>query len=127
MSGRLLDVNALIAWEHRGSPHHDRFHSWVKRVGSKTLWTCALAELGFIRVSMQVFGYSLAETMTALEEIRKHTGGFVDSAPSPELADWVTSPAHTSDAYLAQIARTNGLQLATLDAGIPDSVAELIS
>lgn len=75
---------------------------------------------------MQVFGYTLPETMTALAEIRKHTGGFVDSAPPPELADWVKSPGHTSDAYLAQIARTNGLQLATLDAGIRDSVVELI-
>lgn len=127
MSRRLLDVNALVAWEHRGSPHHNRFHAWAKREGLAQLWTCALAELGFIRVSMQVFGYTLAQAMTALTQMRKHTGGFVDAAPTPRLAAWATTAAHTSDAYLVQIAQVNGLHLATFDAGIKDAVVEIIS
>lgn len=126
MKGKLLDVNALVAWEHNGSPHHARFHAWAKREGLSNLWTCALAELGFIRVSMQVFGYTLAQATTALVQMYKHTGGFVEVAPSPRLAAWATTAAHTSDAYLAQIARANGLRLATFESGIRDSLVEVI-
>ena len=54
----LLDVNALVAWHHAGSPHHARFHVWAAAIGRTNLRTCALTELGFIRVSMQVFGYT---------------------------------------------------------------------
>lgn len=123
----LLDVNALLAWEHGNSPHHAAFHAWARRVGRARLWTCAHTELGFLRVSMQVFGYSLAQATTALIELRKHTGGFVEAAPSPRLPAWAATAAKTSDAYLTQVARTNKLLLATHDTGLTDGVVELIS
>lgn len=123
----LLDVNVLVAWEHRNSPHHAAFHVWAKRVGRANLWTCGHAELGFLRVSMQVFGYSLAQATDALAALKKHTGGFVEVAPSPRLPAWSTTAAKTSDAYLMQVARENRMRLATLDAGIKDALAELIS
>ncbi len=122
----LLDVNALLAWEHRNSTHHTAFHAWVKRVGRDNLWTCAHTELGFLRVSMQVFGYSLSQATEALTQLRKHSGGFVEVAPSPRLPAWSSAPARTSDAYLTQIARENNLVLATYDAGIKDPSALLI-
>ena len=81
----LLDVNALLAWEHGNSPHHAVFHAWARRVGRANLWTCAHTELGFLRVSMQVFGYSLAQAAAALAELKQHAGGFVEAAPSPRL------------------------------------------
>ena len=123
----LLDVNVLLAWEHRNSPHHAAFHAWARRVGRTNLWTCGHAELGFMRVSMQVFGYDLTQATDALAVIKRHTGGFVEVAPSPRLPAWSATAARTSDAYLAQIARENRMRLATLDAGIKDAVAELIS
>ncbi len=123
----LLDVNALLAWEHRNSPHHATFHAWAKRVGRANLWTCGLTELGFLRVSMQVFGYNLAQATDALAVLKRHVGGFVREAPSPRLPAWSSTPAKTSDAYLTQVARENKMQLATLDAGIKDTVAVLIS
>jgi predicted nucleic acid-binding protein len=115
----LLDVNALIAWRHARAPMHRSFHAWVLKVGTKNLLTCAQTELGFIRVSMQVFGYSLAEAQEALKEMKSHLFGFVSQAPSPQLASWAKEPAKTSDAYLVQIAQANGLQLATFDTKIP--------
>lgn len=123
----LLDVNALLAWEHNNSPHHTAFHAWAKRIGRANLRTCAHTELGFMRVSMQVFGYNLSQAVTALAEIRKHTGGFIALAPSPHLPAWALTAAKTSDAYLVQIARKNGHRLATHDTGIKDAVAELIT
>lgn len=88
-------------------------------VGMGNLFTCAHSELGFIRVSMQAFGYSLNEAQDALAEIRKKLGGFVAQAPSPRLPDWSRTAGRTSDAYLAQVAGKNGLILATFDGGIP--------
>lgn len=76
---------------------------------------------------MQVFGYSLTQATDALAELKRHTGGFVDRAPSPRLPAWSSTAARTSDAYLTQVARENRMRLATLDAGIKDAVAELIS
>ncbi len=118
----LLDVNALIAWRHATADGHARFHAWAKTEGFDTLATCAQAELGFLRVSMQVFRLSLAEAQAALADMKKHAGGFIATAPSPQLDSWAAKPAQTSDAYLSQIAAANGLSLATFDTGIPGAV-----
>ena len=123
----LLDVNALLAWEHPASSHHADFHAWARQAGRANMWTCAHAELGFLRVSMQVFGYSLPQATEALSILKRHAGGFVEVAPSPRLPSWASAAAKTSDAYLTQIARSNGMRLATFDSGIKDTAAELIS
>lgn len=84
----LLDVNALIAWAHVNAALHSAFHRWAKSRGFKTLATCAHVELGFIRVSMQGFGYSRGMAETALAEVKRHTSGFILVAPSPQLPAW---------------------------------------
>ena len=119
MSKYLLDVNALLAWRHTRSPQHHAFHAWAKQAGFSELATCAHAELGFIRISMQVFDCSLADAQAALVEIKRVAGKFVATAPSPKLAAWAARPSLTSDAYLAQVATASGLSLATFDTGIP--------
>ena len=115
----LLDVNALIACEHQGSPHHAAFHAWARREGMANLATCCLTELGFIRVSMQVFGYSLPEAQTSLHAIKSSLGAYLADTPSPLLPAWASTPAKTTDGYLVQLAEAHGLNLATFDNGIP--------
>lgn len=115
----LLDVNALVAWHHPSAQGHASFHVWAKAQGFSQLATCAQGELGFIRVSMQAYRFSLAQAQTALAEMKRAAGGFVASAPSPKLAARSTTAAKTSDAYLAQVAAANGLNLATFDTGVP--------
>jgi len=122
----LLDVNALVALEHQGSQHHAVFHAWAKTVGLRNLRTCAFVELGFIRVSMQVFGYTLPQAQGALAGMKSHLGEYIDTAPSPLLPAWATTAAKTSDAYLTQVATTAGVRLGTFDQGIADPVAVLI-
>lgn len=122
----LLDINALLAWEHSNSPHHADFHTWAAKADKTAWWTCAHTELGFLRVSMQVFGYTLPQAAGALEMMKQHAGGFVQVAPAPRLPAWASTAAKTSDAYLAQIARENGMRLATFDRGIKDAAAEFI-
>lgn len=118
----LLDVNALIAWRHTRAPQNGTFHSWVAREGAGNMFTCAHAELGFLRISMQVFNYTLADAQKALAEMKKQMGGFVKAAPSPVLPGWAATPKQTTDAYLCQIAALEGLKLATFDRGIPGAV-----
>ncbi|MEY2881905.1 MAG: hypothetical protein RLZZ15_4285 [Verrucomicrobiota bacterium] len=122
MTKYLLDVNALLAWWHATAHGHSTFHAWAKSVGFKSLSTCALTELGFLRVSMQVFKLTLDEAQDALADIRKHAGVYVTAAPSPQLAHWATSGGRTSDAYLAQLAASAGLVLATFDHAIPGAL-----
>jgi predicted nucleic acid-binding protein len=118
----LLEVTALIAWWHEGSPHHEVFHRWAAEVGLDSLNTCAISELGFLRVSMQVFGWSAAEAQAALTSMRPHGRRFVAAAPSPVLPPWAAVAAQTTDAYLVQIAAAAGHRLATFDAAVPGAV-----
>lgn len=117
----LLDVNALVAWIQQRAPHHNRFHSWAADRGFDELATCAHSELGFIRVSMQVFGDTLPDAQSQLAAIKRQAGGFVAEAPSPKLPTWSATAAKTSDAYLAQVATAAGLTLATFDRSIPNA------
>ena len=125
----LLDVNALIAWWHHTHPKHVIFHAWEKKAGAgfANLATCATAELGFLRISMQVYRYTLAEAQNALAQLKQKAGGFIADCPPPKLAAWSTTASKTTDAYLCQLARAHGLQLATFDSGIKDAAAYLIS
>ena len=79
----LLDVNALVAWAHVNSEHHSAFHGWVKRAGAENLCTCAHAELGFLRVSMQVFGFSLPMAAAALVRNLERLSGPITATQSP--------------------------------------------
>ena len=122
----LLDVNSLLAWEHGNSPHHGSFHAWAKVVGRANLWTCALTELGFLRVSMQVFGYDLRQASEALAVLKQNAGGFIEIAPAPSLPGWASNASRTSDGYLTQVALENKMQLATFDTGLKDDAVKLI-
>ena len=122
----LLDVNALLAWWHPTHVSHPCFHVWGKQVGFRSLNTCALVELGFLRVSMQVYRFSLDDAQTALGAIRKRTGGYLADCPPPSLAGWAETAGKTTDAYLCQFALAHGLKLATFDGGIRDTAVLLI-
>ena len=123
----LLDVNALVAWWHHTHPKHPVFHAWEKKTGFANVATCATAELGFLRITMHVYRYTLVEAQNALAQIRQKAGGFIADAPSPNLAPWSTTAAKTTDAYLCQLAHAHGMRLATFDYGIKDAAAFLIS
>ena len=102
-----------------GGQDHEAFYAWAAQETFRAFATCAQVELGFLRVSMQAFGYSAAAAQAALAEIKRSTGGFIREAPSPVSPAWCRRPSQTSDAYLAQVASAAGLTLATFDAGIP--------
>lgn len=116
----LLDVNALIAWAHPDADGHASFHRWKKLVPPDELATCAITELGFVRISMARFRYTLAQAEQELSGLKREIGHYLDHLPVPVFPVWVTAHSHTTDAYLCQVARAHGCKLATFDHGIRD-------
>jgi predicted nucleic acid-binding protein len=118
----LLDVNALVGWAHQSSPHHQPLHSWTINAGisAADFATCVITELGFVRVSMLRFQLDLPAAVAALAGLKAVAGGYLDRLPPPHFPPWAKTAAHTTDAYLCQLAAVHGCKLATFDHGIND-------
>ena len=125
----LLDVNVLVAWGWSDHADHRRAAKWIGKMMASvgvTLVTSAIPQLGFVRVSVQRTGgrMQMAAASDALAEMLKALGSrhlfLADDLPSVAgWQDWCHSSARTTDAHLAKLAERHGLQLATLDEGIP--------
>ncbi len=116
----LLDVNVLLAWEHPMAQGHGSFHAWRAAHPSDELLSCAVTELGFIRVSVQVFSYSVVQAQEALAKRLRPYVRYLADLPAPALPASVRGGSRTTDGYLAQVAQTHGASLATFDTGIPN-------
>jgi predicted nucleic acid-binding protein len=122
----LLDVNTLVAWRYDSHTHHMRFHAWAAKTGFANLHTCAITELGFLRVSMQRAACTRMEADNGLAMIRKLAGGYLSECLPPKLAHWAASHKQTTDAYLCQLAAANGMKLATFDTNMKDTTVHVI-
>jgi hypothetical protein len=122
----LLDINALLAAILAVHSKHRIADSWVK---DKSLATCPLSELGFLRISTNPRAYNLSMPIA-----RKSLQAFlithnVESVPDdlPALKSRARSTDEVTDCYLADLAASKGIKLATFDTGIRHAAAELIS
>ena len=121
----LLDVNVLLALAHASHALHDRAEAWVRtlRPGDR-LATCAITELGFVRVAPQA---RLSPDVAGAREIlarlaRSKRPAFVrlpDDLGADALPAWVKTPAQTTDGHLLALAGAHAARLATFDEGIP--------
>lgn len=124
----LADVNLLLAlgWLHH--THHARARTWLAGFGSgDALATCAITELGFVRISLQpAFGSAdIATTKKALAQLRAAKPGHLflsDALGADALPAWVKTAKHTTDGHLIALAAMHQAKLATLDTGIPGAV-----
>ncbi len=125
----LLDVNALVAALCPASPHHPTFNSWAARQSPADFATCAITELGFVRVASAALGFPVSDGRLLLQAFRRSGPRYLEKLPPPAdlLPAWASRHAHTTDAYLCALARVHRLQLATFDTGIKDPAALLIS
>ena len=121
----LLDVNALLAVSHAG-PFYQRLRHWVSSQNGAVYSTCAITELGFIRVSMIRYKFDRATAERALAYAKQNITGYIDTLPPPRLAAWANKHSETTDSYLCQLAAANGMKLATFDQNIKDPAACLI-
>jgi toxin-antitoxin system PIN domain toxin len=121
----LADVNVLLAlvWSHH--THHAKARAWWAELQTgDVLATCAITELGFVRVSLQdaFVATDIAVAKRALSQLRAARPGhvFLDCRlGATALPEWVKTPRQTTDGYIVALAAAHGGRLVTLDAGIP--------
>lgn len=122
----LLDVNALLALAHQGHADHSRVIRWfASLIGSEArLGTCAITEVGFVRVSIQA-GFEnnapeAAETLTGLKQSSRIPFDLIpDSLGADRLPSCVLGVKQVTDGHLLALAEESSMRLATLDKGIP--------
>jgi toxin-antitoxin system PIN domain toxin len=117
----LLDANVLIALLVSGHVHHRRASAWLAR--SRPFAVCPVTEGALTRFLIRE-GAGGAAAKASLDSLHAH----------PEFAWWPDSVSYravdlaavrghrqVTDAYLAQLARSHGGALATLDRGLAEA------
>lgn len=124
----LLDVNALLALAHTRHVNHSEAKRWLVSLPSDAVFaTCAITELGFVRVSVLAkLQPDVAVAKIALASL-KASGALpfrflTDDLGADALPAYVKTPAATTDGHLLALAKRHGAMLATFDAGIPGAL-----
>ncbi len=123
----LLDVNVLLALALADHEYHVRVVTWMKPAQSQPPFpvaTCAVVELGFVRIlSQPVHGYTIEEAKLLLKKvkgIRDLDFEFLEDDQSVAgLPAWVSKSGQVTDGHLVQLAARHVAKLATLDEKIP--------
>lgn len=124
----LIDVNVLVAWGWSDHTDHARAARWIGKIARSNadkLFTSAIPQLGFVRVSVQrslgqitpeMAGKVLVGMLSALGPTHQFIADGTDSLAWPS---WCHSAARTTDAHLVMLANQHNATLATLDTAIP--------
>ncbi len=121
----LLDINTLLAAILRLHPNHALVDKWLN---GKSLVTCPLSELGFLRVSTNPKAYNVP-MLLARRSLEAFLGAHqVEHVPAdlPALKSNARTTGEVTDSYLADLAASKKMKLATLDRGITHTAAELV-
>lgn len=126
MSRYLLDVSVLVAVGFQRHEFFDRAAQWFEelRAAEDELATCAITELGFVRVlALPQYGLSTEESKATLDRLKSRSriafSFIADDQDAAGLPRWVKMPKQVTDGHLVQLARAHGAVLATLDRNIP--------
>ena len=128
----LLDVNVLlaIAW-----PNHQFHAAAIAALLSQNRWaTCALTQLGFIRLSSNPAAIPNAKSPQEAAALLGRLVAdslhiYLESLPAPASADWkgafrdLLGHRQVMDAYLLQLAIANNAVFVTFDRRL-ESIAE---
>jgi predicted nucleic acid-binding protein len=124
----LLDVNALVALGLLEHEFHPRVAQWLAALAAHEtpdLATCSITELGFLRVIAQApqFAFTVTQARDLLRRLKSSSAVnftfIADDHDASHLPGWVKTPKQITDGHLAQLARSKGAVLATLDKRIP--------
>jgi predicted nucleic acid-binding protein len=121
----LLDVNVLLAAIWQQHPDFAKADAWL---AGRQVATCALSELGFLRVSthQKALKADMAASRRLLHAfLEKHQAEFVP-ADLPALKASAKKSEELTDLYLAELALSKGMKLATFDTGINHAAVEVI-
>jgi predicted nucleic acid-binding protein len=123
----LLDISALLAAIWQTHSLHAKADAWV--VG-KELAICPLSELGFLRISTHPkgpFRASMGDARLLLTDfLDKHDCAFIP-ADLPGLQSRAGNSETVTDCYLAELAASHAMKLATLDRRIRHKAAQMIA
>ena len=114
----LPDVNLLLAYGWRSHQQHEDCRKWFFRL--PRFATCAITELGFLRVSMSpAYRASHEDALMVLDSLKQRSAcSFLDcNLPADQMSP-VASYKDITDSYLVALARHNACRFATLDEGI---------
>ncbi len=120
MSSNLIlpDVNLLLAFGWHSHPDHHQCRAWI--AGLSGFATCAITELGFLRVSMSpAYRATYQDASRVLQSLTSlQTATFLNCDLSVSQIAPVSNYKDTTDCYLVELACKHSLKLATLDEGI---------
>ena len=120
----LLDVSALLAFGLREHLFHERVATWVRTFEIQEevkFATCAITELGFLRILTQASSYSftILQGKLLLSQLKLTKGlrfsFLADNQGVEHLPLWVNGPKQITDGHLLGLARAHGAEMATLD------------
>lgn len=124
----LLDTNVLLALAWPQHVHHRRAHAWFQRVAATSWATCAITQLGFVRISsnpkITVAGVTPRAAAQLLTEFVLMPGHrYLSELPPVTDAPLFSSKqllghGQVTDLYLLSLAMHHDCRLATLDEGI---------
>jgi uncharacterized protein len=110
----LLDVNLILASRWTTHPDHRAAKAWIDSAGE--FYTCAITELGFLRISWSVaYQATWNEAQETLEKLHERPGHRFLADDVDGTASTETSARDTTDAHLVMLAKRHRLKLATLD------------
>ena len=116
----LLDVNALIALGYKQHVFHKRVAGWA---AGKSLATCSITELGFVRILAQLpeadISVTTSREMLATMKRERRLKQISDSQSAVGLPVWVQKPGQITGGHLLALAQSYNSALATCDKGIP--------
>jgi toxin-antitoxin system PIN domain toxin len=122
MKPALLDINVLLALTWPNHQHHSQAQAWFAAHASEGWATCALTQLGFVRLSSNpaytsnaVSPRNAAIMLAAWTRHEAHH--YLQSPPAEDPAIYRNVLGHqqVNDAWLVEVAHQNNGYLVTLD------------
>jgi predicted nucleic acid-binding protein len=123
----LLDTSALVSGIWTDHESHLATKAWLQ---NKSVMVCPLSALGFLRISTHQAGpfkASMPEARRGLAAfLAERKAGFIPD-DLPALDSHPARSGQVTDAYLADLAQSHDLRLATLDQGIDHPAVDVIT
>jgi uncharacterized protein len=121
----LLDVNVLVALLVPEHQHHNSAIDWFTTEGDQGWATCAVTELGVIRVCAQLPGgpwppETTADRLLLLTAASRDYEFWPDAIPPSTMAEvrTATIAKQITDRYFLGLARRHGGRVITFDGGL---------
>ncbi|MBA3963103.1 MAG: PIN domain-containing protein [Chthoniobacterales bacterium] len=126
MKPALLDTNVLLALAWPNHQHHAAAHRWFHAEAKYGWASCAVTQLGFVRLSSNpaftpaaVTPSQAAALLGDLLSHRKHRFWPSPAASKPALYLRALGHQQVNDAYLVQVAKRHRGRVVTLDSRLP--------